>query len=86
MPLAISLEDLHWVDDSTLEVLGALIERVPSSPLLLVLTCRQQFEPPWHVDTQIALHRLPREAVQRIVLHTTGGRTLPRELLQQIVL
>jgi predicted ATPase/class 3 adenylate cyclase len=85
-PLAICIEDLHWVDDSTIDVLGTLIDRVPAERLLLVLTCRQQFEPPWQVDAEVNLHRLPREAVERIILHTTGGRTLPPEVTTQIVL
>ncbi|HUQ01319.1 MAG TPA: AAA family ATPase [Kofleriaceae bacterium] len=85
-PLTITVEDLHWVDQSTLEVLGALIEQAPMSPLLLVMTCRQQFEAPWQVDSEIALHRLPREAVERIVQHTVDGRALPAEVIQQILL
>jgi predicted ATPase len=85
-PLVISVEDLHWVDQSTLELLGAVIERAPVSPILLVMTCRQQFEPPWQVDSEIALHRLPREEVERIIHHTSGERALPAEVVQQILL
>ncbi len=85
-PLTVCVEDLHWVDQSTIELLGALIERAASAPLLVVLTCRQQFEAPWQVDSEIALHRLPREAVERIVLHTSGGRALPAEVMHQILL
>jgi class 3 adenylate cyclase/predicted ATPase len=86
MPLTVCIEDLHWVDQTTIELLGALIEKTPTAPLLVVLTCRQQFEAPWQVDSEIALHRLPREAVERIIQHTSGGRALPPEVVSQILL
>ena len=44
--LAVS-EDLHWADPSTLELLGLLLDQVPAARLLLVVTCRPEFRPPW---------------------------------------
>jgi class 3 adenylate cyclase len=85
-PMTILVEDLHWVDQSTVEFLGVLIEQASSSPLFLVLTCRQQFEAPWQVDSEIALQRLPREAVERIIQHTSDRRALPAEVVHQILL
>ena len=40
-------EDLHWADPSSLEFLSLLIEQIPTTKLLLVLTFRPEFTPPW---------------------------------------
>ena len=46
-PVLAVWEDLHWADPSTLELLGLLLDQVPTARLLLVLTCRPEFRPPW---------------------------------------
>ena len=46
-PLLTLWEDLHWADPSTLELIGLLIEQAPTAPLLMVLTSRPEFVPPW---------------------------------------
>src|SRR5262249_6629311 len=59
-------EDLHWADPSTLEMLSLLLAQVPRSRLLIVLTFRPDFAPPWRPHsyiTQIALGRLGRAHV-----------------------
>jgi hypothetical protein len=80
-------EDLHWADPSTLELLGLLIEHVPTAQVLLVLTARPEFRPPWpprsHL-TQLTLPRLPRPQVEEMVLRLTAGKDLPAEVVQQI--
>ena len=52
------VDDLHWADPSTIELLGRLIQRSSDVPLLLVLTLRPDFVPPWgaaeHVHTLIS--------------------------------
>ncbi len=40
-------EDMHWVDPSTLEVLTLLLDQVPTTRLLALLTFRPEFVPPW---------------------------------------
>ena len=58
-------EDLHWADPSSLEFLSLLIEQIPTTKLLLVLTFRPEFTPPWkprsHIS-QLVLNRLGQEA------------------------
>src|SRR5712692_2971221 len=82
------VEDLHWADPSTLEFLGLLIDQVPTTRLLIVLTFRPEFLPPWtprsHL-TPIALSRLSRTQTEVMVERVTGSKTLPAEVLQQIV-
>jgi predicted ATPase/class 3 adenylate cyclase len=81
-------EDVHWVDPSTLELLDLLVERVRSLPVLAVLTYRPEFRPPWsghaHV-TSLPLNRLGRRQGAALVARITGGKTLPAEILDQIV-
>ena len=81
-------EDLHWVDPSTLEVLALLLDQVPTTRLLALLTFRPDFTPPWrphsHI-TQLTLNRLGRPQVEAMVEQVTGGKTLPGEVLQQII-
>jgi len=46
-PLLMVCEDVHWADPSTLENLGLLVDQIPTSPILAVLTFRPEFVPPW---------------------------------------
>jgi hypothetical protein len=46
-PLTIALEDLHWADASTLEVVQLLAEQGPTAHLLLLCTARPEFHPQW---------------------------------------
>src|SRR5262249_8360183 len=81
-------EDLHWADPSTLELLTLVIDQVPTTRLLALLTFRPDFTPPWRSRsylTQLTLTRLGRPQVEAMVTEVTGGRTLPPEVLQQIV-
>ena len=79
-------EDLHWADPSTLEFLAVCLEQTHTARMLMVLTCRPEFTPPWashsHVS-QLMLSRLGRKQSSAIVEGITGGKTLPREVVQQ---
>jgi class 3 adenylate cyclase/tetratricopeptide (TPR) repeat protein len=87
-PVLFILEDLHWSDPSTLEWLELLIERIPTAPLLALLTCRPEFQPPWGLRTYLtplAVHRLTRSQIETMVLRVTGGRSVPAEIMQHLV-
>jgi class 3 adenylate cyclase/predicted ATPase len=87
-PVLAIWEDLHWADPSTLELLGLLLDQVPTAHLLLVLTCRPEFHPPWiprSYMTPLTLTRLLRPQVEELALRVTGGKPLPAEVLRQIV-
>ena len=81
-------EDVHWIDPSTLELLDLLIERVRGLPVLVVITFRPEFNPPWtghaHVSA-LSLNRLGRREGAAIVQHITEGKALPPGVLDQIV-
>jgi class 3 adenylate cyclase/predicted ATPase len=87
-PLLLILEDLHWADPSTLELLDLLLARVTATSTFIVLTARPEFTSPWvrysHL-TRIALNRLNRKQVEEMVEQIAGGQALPSEVVQQLV-
>jgi predicted ATPase len=87
-PVLFLVEDLHWVDPSTLELLSLLVDQGATARLFTLFTCRPTFTVPWasraHL-TQITLNRLPRVQVERIIVGVTGGKPLPAEVVQQVV-
>src|SRR5439155_4597614 len=61
-PALFVMEDLHWVDPSTLEFLGLLVDQVPTTRVLVLLTFRSDFSPPWSGRSHLSpltLQRLP---------------------------
>ena len=87
-PVLALYEDAHWMDPTTLAMLGLLIERVQYLPILVLITSRTEFVPPWsghaHV-TQLSLARLTRRHGGAIVARLAGAKALPEEVLDQIV-
>ncbi len=87
-PVLAVYEDLHWVDPSTLGLLDLVVDRVQKLAALVVLTFRPEFEPPWldrgHV-TSLRLGRLARRQGASMIEAVMGGKTLPAEILDQIV-
>ncbi|MGE0825588.1 MAG: adenylate/guanylate cyclase domain-containing protein [Candidatus Binatia bacterium] len=80
-------EDLHWADPSSLEFLSLLVEQIPTSKLLLVLTFRPEFTPPWKLRshlTQLTLNRLGKRYVETMIEKVAEGKTLPVEVVEQI--
>ncbi|HEX6115355.1 MAG TPA: AAA family ATPase [Geminicoccaceae bacterium] len=87
-PILMTFEDAHWIDATSTELLGLLIERLKALPVLLLVTYRPDFAPPWseqdHV-TSIHLNRLTYHEGEAIVRRLTGGKSLPKEVLEQIL-
>jgi class 3 adenylate cyclase/tetratricopeptide (TPR) repeat protein len=87
-PVLIVWEDVHWSDPTTRESLDLLIDRVPTLRVLAFITFRPEFAPPWigrpHV-TMLTLNRLPSRQRAEMIAYVTGGKTLPREIADQIV-
>lgn len=87
-PLILAVEDLHWVDPSTLELLGLLVEQGASVHLYLLVTYRPELEPPWghhsHM-TQLSLTRLAQEESARLLRRLTAGKPLPSQVERQIL-
>ena len=87
-PVLMVLEDAHWLDPSSLELFGLFVDRIRQLPVLLVITCRPGFVPPWrgyaHLD-RLVLSRLNREQAQSMVDQLTGGKPLPAKVRDQIL-
>lgn len=97
--LVLAAEDLHWADPSTLELLGHLIDQGRPSQLLLLLTARPMFVPPWPVRAHLTqIHLAPLDATQMEALvqsltgaHVTASdstarppRSLPPEVIRTL--
>src|SRR5882762_4154766 len=81
-------EDAHWIDPTSRELLDLTLERVRRLPVLLVVTFRPEFQPPWTGQAQVtmlALNRLDRRDRTTLVEQIAGGRSLPDQIIAQIV-
>jgi class 3 adenylate cyclase/predicted ATPase len=88
-PLLFVMEDLHWADSSTLELLSLLMDQVPSARMCLVLTFRPEFTPPWAMHsylTHFTLNRLPSNQTEAMIGRLTQGKALPAEVLKDLVM
>ena len=87
-PVLFVMEDLHWVDPSTLEFLTLLVDQGPTARILALFTCRPDFSPPWtgraHL-TQMTLNRLPRRQAAELTGRVAHGKALPPEVVEQVV-
>ena len=87
-PVLFVMEDLHWVDPSTLELLSLLVDQGPTARILALFTFRPDFSPPWtgrsHL-TQVTLHRLPRRQAAEMTGRVAHGKALPAEVVEQVV-
>ena len=87
-PLLIVVEDIHWADPTTLELIHILIETIQRKPILLVITARPDVRPAWvgrsHVTVQY-LSALDRSASVTLIKQVAGGRELPERVIDRIV-
>jgi class 3 adenylate cyclase/predicted ATPase len=87
-PLVITIEDLHWADASTLEMIQLLVEQVATARLLLLTTARPEFQVQWPTRahlTQITLNRLRRRNAKKMIAQVAAQRVLPRETVELLV-
>jgi class 3 adenylate cyclase/predicted ATPase len=87
-PVLMVFEDAHWSDPTTLELFGRAVERLRTLGVLLIVTFRPEFEPPWigepHV-TVVSLNRLAPQEVGDMVDHIVGTMPLSASLRQDII-
>jgi predicted ATPase/class 3 adenylate cyclase len=87
-PVLFVMEDLHWVDSSTLELLSLLVDQGPTARILTLFTFRPDFSPPWmgraHL-TQLTVNRLPQRQAVEVIRQVAHGKVLPAEVVEQIV-
>src|SRR5229473_2388291 len=88
VPVVMLLEDAHWIDPTSLDLTGQLVERVQNLAVLIVLTARPEFEAPWIGRpnfTALALNRFERSQVVTMIDRIMSSRALPTEVLDQII-
>ncbi|MBX3321164.1 MAG: AAA family ATPase [Nitrospira sp.] len=87
-PTLFIVEDAHWLDPTTMDLLTRIIDRIHSIRVLLAITFRPDFKPVWadsgHV-TLLTLSRLPRRHSVELLTWMTGGKALPPEVQQTIL-
>src|SRR5450755_3812521 len=87
-PVLMIFEDAHWVDPTSLEVLGRTADRIKTLPTLLIVTSRPEFNAPWvgqsHV-TSLTLNRLGEREAAAIIARLVGNKALPADVLAEIV-
>jgi tetratricopeptide (TPR) repeat protein len=87
-PVFMLFEDLHWIDPTSLELLAAIVKHASQLRVLALTTARPEFTPPWpnypHMTT-IPLTRLGRRDGAALVERVTGGKTLPKEIMDEIL-
>jgi TOMM system kinase/cyclase fusion protein len=87
-PVLFVMEDLHWVDPTTLEFLSLIVDQGPTARILALWTFRPDYSPPWtgraHL-TQMTLPRLARRQAAEMISRVAHGKTLPAEVVEQVV-
>ncbi len=88
VPLCILVEDTHWIDPTTQELINLLIDRLADLRVLLLITHRPEFGLPWGTPaylTRLAMNRLNARACAGLIGDLARGKPLPDEVLRQIV-
>jgi predicted ATPase len=87
-PVLMIFEDAHWADPTSLELFGRGVNRIVNLPVLLLVTFRPEFEPPWigqsHV-TALTLNRLTRLEIEAMIDRVAGNESLPANIRHEIV-
>jgi predicted ATPase len=87
-PVFVLFEDVHWADPTSLELLTITLEQIHRLRVILLITARPEFTPPWpghaHV-TMVSLTRMNRRNGAALIERVTAGKTLPVEVMDQIL-
>lgn len=86
-PLLVIVEDVHWMDPTTHELLTGFIERVRTMRVLLVVTFRPDFTPDWlnepHVEQRVIERLESGHALE--LARTVAAERLPQHMVEQLV-
>ena len=86
-PVVLALEDLHWADPTTLDVLRGIAERGALAPLFIVATTRPEFRPPWGMRSHhgtLSLAPLDRQQVRDMVAELSARHALARDVVEDV--
>ncbi|MFZ1088224.1 MAG: adenylate cyclase, partial [Xanthobacteraceae bacterium] len=87
-PVLMIFEDAHWTDPTSLEVFGQAVSRIATLRVLLIVTFRPEFDPPWigrpHV-TALTINRLAEREVGAMIDRVVGNKPVPASIRQDII-
>src|ERR1700723_3112442 len=87
-PVLMIFEDAHWADPTSLEAFGRSVDRIRALGVLLIVTYRPEFEPPWmgqpHVTT-LTVNRFGKREIGAMIDRVTGNKPLLASIRQDIV-
>jgi predicted ATPase len=87
-PILMIFEDVHWIDPTSLEALGRSVDRLKTLAVLLIVTYRPEFEPPWIGGPNVSalsLNRLGEREIVAMIDRVRGNKALPESVRQDIV-
>jgi class 3 adenylate cyclase/tetratricopeptide (TPR) repeat protein len=87
-PLLLVFEDLHWIDAETQTLLDALVESIPTAPVLLAVNYRPEYRHPWGSKTyyrQLRIDPLPRESAEALLEPLLGTHPELRPLQRMLI-
>jgi class 3 adenylate cyclase/tetratricopeptide (TPR) repeat protein len=87
-PMLVVFEDAHWIDPSSLDLLGMLLDKTQSASILFLVTFRPEFDPPWHGMGHVAqlnLNRISRSQCSQIVDNILARQDIPEQVLKHIL-
>ncbi|MBS3755605.1 MAG: AAA family ATPase [Desulfobacterales bacterium] len=87
-PLILAVEDLQWIDNSSKEVIGEILENIPAEKVLLILTYRPDFSPPWGTrshHSQMLLSRLLDRECLAMAGHLLRAEAIENDLGELLV-
>ena len=86
-PVVLALEDVHWADPTTLDFIRGIAERGALAPLLLLITARPEFRPPWGMRSHhatISLAPLDRSQVREMVAELSARHALSKQIVDGV--
>ena len=88
MPVLMIFEDAHWTDPTSLEALSRIVDRLRTLRVLLIVTFRPEFDPPWigrPYVTALTLNRLAQREIEAMIDHVAGNNLIPANIRQDII-
>ena len=86
-PIVLALEDVHWADPTTIDVLRGIAERGVLAPLFVLITARPEFRPAWGMRSHhstISLAPLDRNHVREMVVELSARHALSKEVIENV--
>jgi predicted ATPase len=87
-PVLMIFEDAHWTDPTSLELFGRAVDRIASLRVLLIVTFRPEFAPPWigrpHV-TALTINRLAQRDIDAMIDEVVGNKLLAASIRKDII-